>query len=138
MAYQHADNRKGAQINRTPAPDEVTQIRAPRGGNGYGQNTPQPSSVPPGKAVESILATNLRESQADAEDVLSQIIAKGVAGRGDEIPADGSLQQRAISAQSYPLAHGMKRQQMDYHKIGVRDLPAKQTDNETEPERQQG
>jgi hypothetical protein len=118
MAYQHADKKRqpGAQIVRTPAPDELTEIRRPKGGQGYGQNAPQPSSVAPGKAVESALGSNLRQSQvADTyEDVLSEVIAKGVAGRGDAIPADGEDDQlRTVSAEMYPVAAfgSMKRQQ---------------------------
>jgi len=111
MAYQHMDKRKGASINRTPAPDELTQIRSPRGGTSYGQNTPQPSSVAPGKAVQSDLASNLRDSQGDSEDVLSQVIEKGVAGRADDVPADGNDQLRTVSNKMLPPAHGMKRQQ---------------------------
>jgi hypothetical protein len=135
MAYQSADKRRGAQIVRTPAPDEVTEIRNPKG-IGYGANGPQPSSVAPGKAVESPLATNLRESQADSEDVLAQVIAKGVAGRGDDVPADGNDQLRAVSAEMYPTAHGMKRQQAaNFWNKGSTLVPAKMTDDEEQPVR---
>lgn len=115
MAVQPNDKRRkpGAQILRTPAPDEVTHIRNPQGGESFGQNAPQPSSVAPGKAVESALGSNLRQSQvADTdEDVLSQVIAGGVAGRGDQVPADGNDQLRPVSAKMLAPAHGMKRQQ---------------------------
>jgi hypothetical protein len=110
LAYQHADKRKGAQVLRTPAP--VEQLDRQHGQGGYGQaGDTTPSSIPPGTALNSLLAANLRESQADSEDVLSQVIAKGVAGRGDDIPADGNGQLRAISPEMYPTAFGMKRQQ---------------------------
>jgi|HubBroStandDraft_2_1064218.scaffolds.fasta_scaffold221830_2 hypothetical protein len=142
MAYQHADKKRqpGAQILRTPAPDEVTEIRHPKGGQGYGQNAPQPSSVAPGKAVESALGSNLRQSQvADtSEDVLSEVIAKGVAGRGDAIPADGDDDQlRNVSAEMYPVAAfgSMKRQQdPDFFKKKP-SLPASTADSDEEPVR---
>jgi len=110
MAYQHLDKRKGAQINRTPAPDEITDIRRP-GVFSPGTNGAQPSSVAPGQASESILAQNLREGQTDGEDVLSKVIAGGVSGRGDDIPADGNDQLRQVSATPYPSAFGHQRQQ---------------------------
>jgi hypothetical protein len=136
MAYQHADKRKGAPINRTSAPDEVTQIRSPQGGQGYGQNAPQPSSVGPGKSVESALASNLRDSQKDSEDVLSQVIEKGVAGRGDAIPADGDdLQLRAVSDKMYPPSHGHVRQQDPDKVFGKASLAASETNNQTQPVR---
>jgi hypothetical protein len=122
MAYQHADKRKGAQIVKTPAPDQVTNIRNPKGG--YGTDGPQPSSVAPGMAVESMLASNLREAQADSEDVLSQVIAHGVSGRDDSIPADGNVQQRKISADAYPAAGNLKRQQGDLADVGKARLPS--------------
>lgn len=133
MAYQHADKRKGAPINRTPAPDEVSQIRSPQGGTGYGQNAPQPSSVAPGKAVESALGANLRQSQDDGEGVLQQVIEKGVAGRGDQVPADGDLQTRDVSAESYPAAHGMKSPNLPAGKFNA--LPEKLGDNSSAPVR---
>ena len=123
MAYQGSKKQKGAPINRTPAPDEVSQIRAPQGGSGYGQNAPQPSSVAPGKAIESALGANLRQSQDDGEGVLQQVIEKGVAGRGDQVPADGDLQTREVSAESLPAAHGMKSPNLKAGEYGT--LPAK-------------
>jgi hypothetical protein len=116
MAVQ-PNNRKPEQqptagkINRTPAPDEISQIRNPKGvGTGYGMDGPQPSSIASGQAMESPLASNLRQSQADSEDVLSQVIAHGVAGRNDRIPADGvDWQRRVVRDDSYPLAHGMAK-----------------------------
>jgi hypothetical protein len=115
MAVQPNDKRRkaGAQIVRTPAPDELTTIRSPRGGSGPGQNAPQPSSINPGQASESLLGQNLRQSQvADtSEDVLSEVIAGGIAGRGDSVPADGNDQLRTVSNKMLPPAHGMKRQQ---------------------------
>jgi len=145
MAVQPSDKKRkpGAQILRTPAPDELTNIRNPQGGSGYGQNAPQPSSVAPGKAVESALASNLRQSQvADTEtDVLSMVIAGGIAGRGDAIPADDDYndaggQLRTVSDKMYPATFGMKRQQdpsiLDKAKPS---LPAGETDNQTQPVR---
>lgn len=113
MAYQ-GSNRKPEQqptagkIVRTPAPDAVDRIRSPQG-VGYGQAGPQNRSwCAPGQAVESPLATNLRQSQADSEDVLSKVIAGGVAGRDDRIPADGvDWQRRVVDDTAYAPAHGM-------------------------------
>jgi hypothetical protein len=110
MAFQHMDKRKGAQIVKTQAPDEISNIRRP-GAFSPGTNGPQVSSVAPGVASESLLAQNLRQSQADSEDVLTTIIKQGVAGRGDSIPADGNLQLRSVSADMYPASHGAIRQQ---------------------------
>ena len=98
-------NPTAGKIVRTPAPDEISQIRNPKG-VGYGANGPQPSWTAPGTAVRSPLAQNLAESQADSEDVLSKVIAGGVAGRDDRVPADGNTQQRTVSDTSYPIAHG--------------------------------
>lgn len=95
----------------------------------------------PGVASESILAQNLRQSQvADtSEDVLSKVIAHGVAGRGDAIPADGDYndaggQLRAVSSKMYPPSHGMVRQQdpsiLDKAKPS---LPSSTTTDEEEP-----
>ncbi len=115
---------KGLQILRTPAPDEVTHIRAPQGGSGYGQDAPQPSSLPPGKGgPQSILGQNMRESTDDP--IMDQVLAKGVAGRGDFAPADDNDQLRPVSAGSYPVAAQMKRQQSDLADIGKNALPAK-------------
>lgn len=63
---------------KTPAPDQVSNIRAP-GGQGYGENsgTANPSSVAPGKRVVSQLGANLESSVDDA--ARDEIIAKGTA-----------------------------------------------------------
>lgn len=135
MAYQHNSKRKGAQILRTPAPLE--QLDRQHGQGGYGQaGDSTPASVAPGTAVQSQLASNLREAQADSEDVLSEVIARGVSGRGDSVPADGEdFQRRVVSAKPYPAAHGMVRQQADYESIGKPNLPATLTDDESDPVR---
>jgi hypothetical protein len=127
MAYQSHQKPPGYQVVRTPAPDEISEIRNPKGGAGYGQNSGSgnPSSINPGKTVESALAANLRQSSDDGDNVLAQVIAKGVAGRGDNVPADGNDQLRTVSAESYPATFGMSRQQSDYGKIGSASLPAK-------------
>ncbi len=108
MAY--SINRKkieAARVNRTPAPDEITNIRNPKG-IGYGANGPQPSSVAPGTAVESPLGANLRQSSDDGENLLGKIIAGGLRGDcPDNIP-DVSDEQRTVSAGSYPLSFGMR------------------------------
>ncbi len=109
---------KGHQVIRTPAPDEE---------NARVQNYGA-SSLPPGQGGPlTLLGRNLRDSVEDpARD---KVLAQGSAGRGDEIPADdtdyaelrtfnaedlpadGSMQRRSVSDASYPLAHGMARQQ---------------------------
>ena len=53
---------------------------------------------------------NLRQSQADSEDVLSQVIAHGVAGRDDNLPADRvDWQRRKIDPMPYPPSYGMAK-----------------------------
>jgi hypothetical protein len=102
---------KGGQIIRTPAPDEDARSQ------NYGS-----SSLPPGKGgPTTLLGANLRDSIEDV--AMAKVLAKGTSGRDDEIPADltsfnasdlpagGSLQLRGISDASYPLAHGMTRNQ---------------------------
>jgi hypothetical protein len=113
MAVQ-PNNRKPEQnptagkIVKTPAPDAVDNIRSPTG-VGQGQDGPQNRSwCLPGHASESPLASNLRQSQADSEDVLSKVIAGGVAGRDDKIPADGNTQTRTVSDTPFPTTFGMK------------------------------
>jgi hypothetical protein len=70
-------------MQKTPAPDEITSIRSPSQA-GYGMNTPQPSSVAPGKRVLSPLAANL-ESSVDDDGVLAAVIAKGTTRVDSEI-----------------------------------------------------
>jgi hypothetical protein len=129
LAYQSHKKPQGGKILRTPAPDEITNIRNP-GMFSAGTNGPQPSALPPGQASESILATNMRES-LDTDD-LTQVVKQGTAGRGDEIPSEmpDDFQRRRVSAEMYPAVHGAKRQQMDLNDIGRAALPEKQTDNE--------
>ncbi len=117
MAVQ-PNNRKPEQnptagkIVRTPAPDAVDSIRAPSG-VGQGQNGPQNRSwCLPGHASESPLASNLRQSQADSEDVLSKVIEGGITGkREDHTPSDLDWQRRKVDDTSYPASHGMKSRQ---------------------------
>jgi hypothetical protein len=112
MAYQGPNKRPelpptSGKIVRTPAPT----MDLKNGGEDYGQaqDVNTPSSIPPGTVVESKLASNLRQSQADSEDVLSQVIAHGVSGRDDKIPADGNLQTRSVAAKPYPTTYGMTK-----------------------------
>lgn len=108
MAVNVNKGYSAGKILRTPAPDEVTSVRSPTKA-GYGMNgDTSGSSVPPGKAVRSILGQNLMESQDDGEGVLQKIIEGGVAGRDDRVPADGNVQQRTVSANPYPITRGMK------------------------------
>lgn len=141
MAAQ-PNNRKPEQqpiagkIVRTPAPDAVDNIRSPSG-VGQGQNGPQNRSwCAPGHSVESPLATNLRQSQADSEDVLSKVIAGGVAGRDDRIPADGvDWQRRKIDDTPYAPSHGMAKRGIDSGSPGG-VVPEKTGWNPTAPVRQ--
>jgi len=137
MAVQAHGKKPGAQILRTPAPDEVTNIRSPKGGTSYGQNSSEgnPSSIPPGKGgPQSLLGQNLRQSVDDP--VADTVLARGVAGRGDNIPADGDDDQlRTVSNKMYPPAHGMVRQQNPDAVFGKSSLPSTESDNESEPVR---
>jgi hypothetical protein len=73
-----------------------------------------------------------------ADPARDKVLTEGTAGRGDilpagavvgslkahDLPADGSLQRRTVSDASYPLAHGMSRQQDPEKAIGtVKALP---------------
>lgn len=96
------------KINRTPAPDEISQVRSPTK-SGYGMNFDTgPVSLTPGVARRSVLGQNLMESSDDGQGVLQKIIEGGIAGRDDRIPADGNAQQRTVSADPYPITRGMK------------------------------
>jgi len=96
------------KINRTPSPDQISQVRNP-GKVSYGMNfDTHPSSLPPGTAARSILGQNLAESSDDGESVLQKVIEGGVAGRDDRVPADGNVQTRTVSDTPYPTTFGMK------------------------------
>jgi hypothetical protein len=124
---------KPHQINRTPAPrraapDVVTHIRNTQGQAGYGESaSPEGNSkvtlVPGTGGPQSLLGQNLLDSVED--EVFGQVLAKGVAGRGDYAPADDNDQLRPVSAEPYPTAHSMSRQQSDYGDIGKSGLPTK-------------
>lgn len=88
------------QHAKTPAPDQVSSIRHPQGG-GYGTNTPQSSSIAPGQAAQSSLATNLRSSVDDS--VLDSVIAHGTAKGGVD-----NTQLRNVSTANVPPAYGQK------------------------------
>jgi hypothetical protein len=105
MAYQ-GSKPAPAKILRTPAPDEITNVRHPSAA-GPGMNGPHPSFVAPGQASESVLGQNLRQS-SDPEDLLGNVIRSGVSGRDDRVPADGNTQTRSVSDTPYPTTFGMK------------------------------
>ena len=66
--------------------------------------------------------------------MLSEVIAKGVAGRGDSIPADGSDQTRDVSDTQLAPAHGMRSRNL---KAGTYDtLPSKLGESAKPPVRQ--
>jgi hypothetical protein len=70
------------------------------------------------------------------DPVIDEVLAHGVSGRGDNIPADGDdLQLRAVSDQMYPPTHGATRQQdPDFFKKKSA-LPASTSADETKPVR---
>jgi len=109
MAVQAHGKKPGAQINRTPAP----KLDRQHGGLDYGEANAFQSvaSIPPGVGgPQTVLGKNLRESVDDP--VADEVLAHGVSGRGDAIPADGDDDQlRTVSAEMYPPAHGQVRQQ---------------------------
>jgi hypothetical protein len=71
MAVNINKRQPGAKILKTPAPDEISQVRHPSQA-GPGMNGPQPSSVAPGQASRSVLGQNLMESFDDGENVLQK------------------------------------------------------------------
>jgi len=145
MAVQAHGRKPGAQILRTPAPDELSTIRSPRGGAAYGQNSPigNPSSIPPGQGgPQSLLGKNLRESVDDP--AADMVLAHGVAGRGDSIPADDDYndaggQLRLVSDKLYPVAAGgsMVRQQDPEKVFGKAkpSLPSNESNSQAQPVR---
>ena len=114
MAYQSKKKADGYQVLRTPAPDAVDNLRSPTG-QGYGTagGPNNPSSIPPGRAAESTLAANLRQSGSDG--ILEKVIAGGL--RGDDAnqgPLAGTgidVEERTISDSPFPAVHGAVRQQ---------------------------
>ena len=108
---------------RPAAPDVISTPRAgvqafygmPGGHN--------PSSIGPGETLMAPLSANHKSSSDDGEGVLDMVIAKGIAGRGDNFPADDSDRLRPMSDVSYAPSFGMKRQQADLDSIGRADLP---------------
>jgi hypothetical protein len=135
MAVNINKKAPAAKINRTPAP----KITRNSGGTTYGQanDVNTPSSVTPNNpAVISELGLNLRSSVDDP--VIAEVLAHGTSGRGDQIPADGDDDQlRPVSAESYPAAHGMVRQQNPDFFAKKTALPATTSkDGEAGPVRQ--
>ncbi|HUI12575.1 MAG TPA: hypothetical protein VL048_03790 [Xanthobacteraceae bacterium] len=111
MAKQVEQAPAAGRINRTPAPDEISHVRSPSGAT-YGQNdgTANPSRTPaPGVRVVSGLGLNMEQSVDDP--ALAEVIAHGVAGRGDQVPAPKSedWQERAEPAEPFPITFGHKR-----------------------------
>ena len=122
MAIQPPHKKQpGAQINRTPAPKQDLKT----GGEDYGQANAVDSvaALPPGAGgPQTKLGKNLRDSVDDP--VIDEVLAHGIAGRGDQIPADGDLQLREVSSQMYPASYGHTRQQ-DPDALKTAALPAK-------------
>ena len=101
------------------------------GGAAYGQNSPvgNPSSIAPGQGgPQSLLGKKLRESVDDP--AADMVLAHGVAGRGDQIPADDDYndaggQLRLVSDKMLPAAHGQTRQQDPEKVFGKAKPPIK-------------
>jgi hypothetical protein len=120
MAVQ-AGSKRAHQPNITPPPNS----RFGHIDTGYGVNGPQPSSIPPGASVTSVLADSLRAGQADADDTLGKVIAKGVA-KNDALD---SFQQRKGSDTPYPTTFGMRGP------APAKTVPAELIDDEAQPVR---
>jgi hypothetical protein len=105
MARQVKTNAPGNSGNtagavKTPAPDQISKVRAPSG-VGYGMNFDVTgSSVEPGKRVLSPLAANTESTIQD--EALSEVIANGTA-RNQNV----TDQLRTISDGGIKPAHGM-------------------------------
>jgi hypothetical protein len=124
--------------SRTPAPDEVSQVRSPSMA-GFGMNGfAGASSDVPSKNTMSPLSQNLKSSVDDA-GVLDQVIARGTAKSqvGYETVVEGgqeSSQLRAISDKNVPNAFGMKSANSGGAPSGK--VPPKLGINEAQPVRQ--
>jgi hypothetical protein len=70
------------------------------------------------------------------DPVIAEVLAHGVAGRGDAIPADGDdLQTRGVSDQSYPVSSNQVRQQDPNFFAKKAALPTGLTKGQTDPVR---
>lgn len=108
MARQAEQAPTAGRVNRTAAPDEISHVRSPSGAT-YGQNdgAANPSRTPaPGVRVVSGLGLNLEQSVNDP--ALQEVISRGVAGRGDQVPAQRAegWQERSEPAQPFPTTFG--------------------------------
>lgn len=115
---------------RQAPPDAVMEVRHPSA-QSYGENGPKnnQSRTNPGEVMESDLARNLRQS-VDDDGVLDRIIRGDKPSKGNIADLDlQSPQTRDVSSESYPVAHGMVRQQQDYSSIGRTGLPNKQSES---------
>jgi hypothetical protein len=94
-------NAPATGMPRTPAPDEITNVRAPTAA-GYGENGPTNNSpsVPPSKRVVSPLGLSMEGDIVDP--VKSQIISGGTAKPAPD------WQTRDVSSKPLPPAHGMR------------------------------
>jgi hypothetical protein len=105
MAVQADNSKRNPTAGRvkTPAPDQISHPRAPFSGNGYGENGPQPSSVPPGAAMRSPLAENLKSTVDDP--ALNTVIARGT--YQSQVVTDDK-QLREIAAGNVPTHSGTR------------------------------
>jgi hypothetical protein len=113
-------------------PDIISKERGNIGGAAYGENHwTGGSSSTMDKVPQSPMAAALKVSD---DGVLAALVAGGSAKNktGDL----KSSQLRTVDASPFPAVHGAVRQQADYSSIGKPTLPASQSDNESEPDRQ--
>lgn len=104
MAYQAAKgNGPATGMQKTPAPDQISNPRAP-GVAAYGESggPNNPSSVPAGHRVISALGANLESSVSD-DGVRDRIIREGTARQDDSVTG----QLRDIAAKAPPDSFGM-------------------------------
>ena len=94
------------------APDVISHPRAPVGA-GYGMSggAENPSSIAPGVELSSQMSKVLRDAQNDGEDALGKLIAGGTHDDSRTGIPDIDDEERTVSAEQYPPAHGMKQQQ---------------------------
>lgn len=112
-------------------------LREKDSGGAYGQNHyTGPSSVPVSAVPQSPAGQNLTAS-VDDDGVLDHLIRADKPSKGPIDDLDlKSPQTRPVSQeQLIPISHGMRRQQQDYSSIGRPSLPAKLTDDESDPVR---
>jgi hypothetical protein len=134
MARQAEQNPTAGKINKTPAPDEVTNPRSPTG-QGYGMNGPHnnASSVAPGQRVISPLGQNL-ETSVDDGGALDRVIREGTARVDDSI--GGQLRKIADgNVPDHPAMASARSRQPTYPGPKAATLPAATAKSDAQPGR---